>query len=338
VLTSSSSPLKEQNDIPIAPLDIYFNMKNISCLSLLGLFLFCVLRPETKTGVLAWVPELKKLQPLARPSQLQHRPRHDVTTIYSAVEETTEAGIATIAEPPQTIAVQMPKIQYTVPGMKLGWKENGVWMDEDGPRNGPPQNFWRQMGDERVYNDNIDLISELVTNGLANNATTRIERLEKTNSIRMPNLNRLILEDWAPILRNGKIIATSGSSSEEKSVEVPYRFRIQRTAGRKLAEPTRYGTFDEHLEAGESITIQELSNDDSVSGSGTLECSSEKRESQVVQGYKNEFDGELSFGNIIYVTKYIMIMRKEPDMQNLDKDGKVINDGAVTEVWMKIDP
>lgn len=279
--------------------------KNIYCLSLLAsLLLF--LRLDT-TEVYAWVPALRNNLPLTVAKT--HR-RNAVTTIFSTIEDSTETSIESSIATTQRerITIPMPKIQYTVPGMKRGWKENGIWMDEDGPRNGPPQNFWRQMGDERLYNTNIDLIQDLLklndfeANGIGN-ATSgsyeyenkvgdiiqndmlngMVDRLEMTNSIRIPTLNRLILGDWAPVVRGGKVVATS-STSNEKSANFPYRFHIQRTAGQKLAPKTNYGTFDEHLEPGEEIMVQELSNSNVVSAAGVLEVSSDKSENKLVNG------------------------------------------------------
>lgn len=328
---------------------------NIPCLSLLGLSLL-IIRLET-TEVSAWVPALRSNFPhaAARP----RRP-NNVITVYSTVEDSTETS--TEAPPADTrqqaISVSMPKIEYTVPGMKRGWKENGVWMDEDGPRNGPPQNFWRQMGDERLHDTNIDLIQDLLklnsleANVVGNGASLScdqtdssifrndmlnemISRLERTNSIRIPTLNRLILGDWAPIVRGGKVVATT-TTDEEKSADIPYRFNVQRTAGQKLAPKTNYGIFDEHLEPGEEITVQELSTSNTVTASGVVEVSPEKDENKLVEGYKNAIDGDLYIGGITYVTKYIMIMRQQVQQEETE-DGKQVTKGPITEIWMRID-
>ena len=326
---------------------------SISRFSLLG-FLLLVLRSGV-TEVSAWVPALRNnlLPAVVTPH------RHLPATLYSTIEDSTETltdiSSATTSQREQ-ITIAMPKIQYTVPGMKRGWKENGVWMDEDGPRNGPPQNFWRQMGDERVYNDNIDLIQDLLhlnsfegkiidnsgseeqdTGVLQNDMLNgMVERLERTNSIRVPTLNRLILGDWAPVVRGGKVIATS-STDEEKSAVFPYRFHIQRSAGEKLAPKTHYGIFDEHLEPGEEVTVQELSSSKTVTSSGILEVSSDKHENKLVEGYSNSNDGDLYLGGVTYVTRYIMIMRQQARQQDAGDDEKVAK-GPITEIWMKIDP
>jgi hypothetical protein len=310
---------------------------SIPRLSLLGLFLLAF-RLET-IEVSAWVPVLRNNLP--RIAATPHR-RHIVTTIYSTVEESTgtstETSSATTER--QHIIIPMPTIQYSVPGMKLGWKENGVWMDEDGPRNGPPQNFWRQMSDERVFNSNLDLIKDLLKMNSfeANDMTNEIiTRLEKTNSIRVPTLNRLVLGDWAPIVRGGKLVATGSTTDVENTADVPYRFNIQRTAGHKLAPKTHYGTLDKHLEPGEEITVQKLSSSNAITSSGVLEMPSNKNENMLVNGYDNATDGDLYVGGITYITRYIMIMRQEAQRQETEDEKEVVK-GPVTEIWMRTDP
>jgi hypothetical protein len=293
--------------------------------------------------------------------------------------------------------ISMPSIQYTVPGMKRGWKncDTGIWMDEDGPRNGPPQNYWRQQSDEKLYRDSMQLIQDLLQlnqfrrsfQGIISNTAAaaaasssssssskdtttadNIERndiifndlinglvqpLEKSNSVRRPFLNRLILGDWAPIVRDGKVIAAGkGSSSSTTTsinycneIDVPYCFHIQRTAGQKLAPKTHYGSFDEHLDAEEEIAIQQLvattspSSFSSIDGntivttsSGVVRVSSEN-ENRLVKGFSS--DNDLCMGGITYVSKYIMIMRRE---QQQEKDKKNNNAGSVIEIWMRVDP
>lgn len=320
----------------------------------LGLLLLAV-HPEP-IKVSAWVPVSRKN--CFHTTVVTYHPRIPVVPIYSTIEDfvetLTDSSSATEAEG-HHITIPMPKIHYTVPGMKPGWKENGVWMDEDGPRNGPPQNFWRQMGDERLYNDNIELIqavlklNSLEANDIENAISTEqdcsshqidvlnemVERLERTNSIRIPSLNRLVLGAWAPIVRGGKVVAKS-STDDEESAYFPYRFLVQRSAGQKLAPKTHYGTFDEHLKPGEQITVQELSSCDTITSSGVLEVSSDKEETKLVKGYRNSKDGDLYLGGITYVTKYIMIMRQQELQQDTECDEKLTK-GPVTEVWMRID-
>jgi len=312
------------------------NMSN-SRLSLLSVLLL-VSSLET-IEVSAWVPASRNNLPSSR----VFNPRHVVTTVYSAVEETTEILVVDSAtSQEQRISAQMPKIKYTVPGMKLGWKENGVWMDQDGPRNGPPQNYWRQNADERVFGKSVDLIQELLKSAEAQGEkdvdileidafNEMIDRLERTNSIRTPSLNRMVLGDWAPILRGGKIIASN--TGEEESFDIPYRFRIQRTAGQKLAPKTNYGIFDEHLEAGEEVTVEEISSSNTVTSTGTFLASPDQKENVLVKGYNNAIDGDLYLGCVTYLTKYVMIMRKP--LEQADENS--VTKGPITEIWTRLD-
>lgn len=326
----------------------------MSRLSVLGLFLLVSVLETTRVS--AWVPAVRNNSP--RIAVLFPRRRHDdATAIYSTIEDPTESLTAesTTSTEERRITVAMPKIQYTVKSMKRGWRENGVWMDEDGPRNGPPQNFWRQMADEREHNNSLDIVKELMKlnrfeteskenttfegedASILQNAVLNemVSRIEKSNSIRVPSLNRGLLGNWAPILRGGKVVA-SIVTDDEKSTEIPYRLRVERTAGRKLAPKTNYGIFDEHLEPGEEITVQELSGSNTVTASGTFSACPDKAENVLVEGYTNDMHGDLYMGSITYVTKYIMIMRKQVDQQESDDESKV-NKGPITEIWMRID-
>lgn len=318
---------------------------------LLGLFLL-VLGLDTFVKVSAWVPAVRNH--LARATVIPH-PRDVVTAIQSTIGDETE----TLTEAPvtknqrQEITVPMPKIQYTVPGQKIGWRENGVWMDEDGPRKGPPQNYWRQAADDRKHNGDLDLIRDLLqldnfdANSKGNSTSLshdadlvrndilnkRVTTLEKMNSMRIPCLNRHILGDWAPILRGEKVVSTS-TPYAENSVDIPYRFHIERTDGQKLAPETRYGTFDEHFEPGEKLTVEELSKLNAVSSTGIFPTTSDRTEMKLVEGYNNAVDGDLYVGGITYLTKYIMIMRRPAKEQEAGEK----NRGSFTEIWMRIDP
>ena len=208
--------------------------------------------------------------------------------------------------------VSMPKIQYTVPGMKIGWKDSttGLWMDEEGVRNGPPQNYWRQQSDEKLYNDSIEFIQNIIlqqehpnNNDDDDDETTTnffdkndvmvnelVRPFEKKNSIRRPFLSRSILGTWVPIVHSSddkttaitKIVASSISSTDDDNddsnntdsqrpqIAIPYQFQIERTAGRKLGPKTPYGQLDEHLAPDEEITIQAVSSSSSSSSSSSF--------------------------------------------------------------------
>jgi hypothetical protein len=322
------------------------------------------------------------------------------TTLYSTTIKDTDTLIKTIKTPatidtdtdtPSVVPLQqsssrriisMPSIHYTVPGIKRGWKTNnsdtGVWMDVDGPRNGPPQNYWRQQSDEKLYKESLSLVQDLLQLNIEHNNDINIRNdllidglvqpFEFENSIRRPFLNRLILGDWAPIVRNGEVIADNGKGSSSRSsstttststtsivysneIKVPYCLHIQRTAGQKLAPKTHYGTFDQHLDAEEEITIQQLvvattspSSSSTIDGntnivtssSGVVKVSSEN-EHRVVKGFCTSSDNNdndlLYMGGITYISKYMMIMRREQDEKNSNS-----NAGPLIDIWMRVDP
>jgi len=359
---------------------------------------------ETTNQVSAWVPlPLHPHSPLQ--SNYRNRDGNGNVVIYSTIEDTTTTDESSTNSNlvPQNqqlkssaismpISLPLPSIRYTVSSMKRGWKDSqtGVWMDEDGPRNGPPQNYWRQQSDEKLYQESIQLVQDVLLllssssssvsdndnykDGNNNDIETKLNELvrpiEKTNSIRRPFINRLVLNDWAPIVRRGKVVATTSITKEDNNnnsssngIDVPYFFHIQRTAGQKLGPKTPYGTFDEHLKPEEEITIiqqQQLVDDDTttiitksdddddddnvvVSLSGVVKVSSDN-ENRLVKNNNND-DDSLYMGGITYIGKYLMVMRqqqespeqKEEDINsNIDSDFK--STAVVTEIWMRVDP
>lgn len=198
-----------------------------------------------------------------------------VASLITPVDGIDDESSATSSS--SLISVSMPELKYTVPGMKIGWKDTdtGLWMDDDGPRNGPPQNYWRQQSDEKLYKDSMDLIQNILQqdedffmdNDMMVNELVR--PFERKNSIRRPFLSRSILSNWVPIVHRGgdrktttKIVASiiaddkNNDGSNNSRIDVPYRLYVQRTAGRKLGPVTPYGQLDEHLEPDEEITIE----------------------------------------------------------------------------------
>jgi len=362
---------------------------------------------ETTYQVSAWVS-----LPLTSPVRSNYRNRNGnngngIVIIYSTTEDTTTS---TTDESQQLkspavsmpLSLTLPSIKYTVAGMKRGWKdsETGVWMDEDGPRNGPPLNYWRQQSDEKQYNESMQLVKNVLLLLSSSSSSSEnkkklnelVRPIEKTNSVRRPFLNRLILNDWAPIVRGGKIVATTdtditatatatatakeGNNNDNRNkIDVPCFFHIQRTAGQKLAPKTHYGTFDEHLEPEEEITImqqQQLVDDDTTitksdddddvdndnvvvsSSEGVVKVSSDKNEIRLVKNDNNSDDDDddddsLYMGGITYISKYLMIMRQQQESQEQQEDDTTSSTdsdshsdskvpAAVTEIWMRVDP
>jgi len=327
-----------------------------------SLLLLC--RLDETTRVSAWVsspPQCHRNVNNGAPKTIIYSTVKDAETSIKVDESPIIGSAATVTAttPPsvshqleqqleQSQSISMPSIQYTVPGMKVGWKdsETDLWMDEDGPRNGPPQNYWRQQSDEKLYKESMKLVQDLLllqsssskedTTTAATTTTSEllinelVQPIEKSNSVRRPILNRMILNDWVPIVRGGKVVATDKSTNNySNEIDVPYFFHIQRTAGQKLGPKTPYGTFDEHLKPEEEITIQQLVNTNVVS-SGVVQVSPDN-ENRLVKGCCTTNNDDLLYiGGITYVSKYVMIMRQQEEEKNY-------KDSPVTEIWMKVD-
>ena len=274
--------------------------------------------------------------------------------------------------------VSMPKIQYTVPGMKIGWKDSttGLWMDEEGVRNGPPQNYWRQQSDEKLYNDSIEFIQNIIlqqehpnNNDDDDDETTTnffdkndvmvnelVRPFEKKNSIRRPFLSRSILGTWVPIVHssddkttaNTKIVASSISStdndnddsnnidSQRPKIAVPYQFQIERTAGRKLGPKTPYGQLDEHLAPDEEITIQAVSSSSSFSAD-PVRVSAENISKEVTFTTTNNHDETLPPSRFsMGGITYVSKYIMIMRHKNNANDLDFKEESSVTEIWMKI--
>mmetsp|Transcript_17802 Transcript_17802/g.40186 ORF Transcript_17802/g.40186 Transcript_17802/m.40186 type:complete len:181 (+) Transcript_17802:276-818(+) len=136
----------------------------------------------------------------------------------------------------------IPEIHWTVPGFKVGWKdESGNWFDEDGPRDGPPMNYWRQSADQREYNRDMDVVNLLLEGSSATDAVQlALEKLEGRNSARYPSLSRKVLGQWAPIMVSNECTALVAKNPGCGScdcgsfdVDVPFVMQIERTDGRR---------------------------------------------------------------------------------------------------------
>ena len=209
-----------------------------------------------------------------------------------------------IARDDMRISVSLPKIHYTVPNYKVGWQdEKGNWFDDDGPRNGPPQNYWRQTADERSYKIDMDALSSV---RLELNVEETIRSLEKRNGVRRPSLHRKLLGSWAPITQDGKKILFDDVPSNNKIIDVRFKINIFRATGRKFAPRTHYGLFDAKLNAGEEVTVET-----STCSLRTKYLASEKNDpiylGLAIDSDKKEWP--LSIGKITYISDYILIHR-----------------------------
>jgi len=215
-----------------------------------------------------------------------------------------------VSPPPSSdrISVPRPKTHYTVPGFKVGWQDaEGNWFDEDGPRNGPPQNYWRQAADDREYSKNMEAV-DAVLSGTDMEETLR--NLEKRCGVRFPSLNRKILGSWAPLLHCGvNLVANPDDAATGKDIEVPFTVDVFRKHGRKLGPKNHYGVFDAKLENGEELTIKTNTVARGSSPCGTV-VADEKNESLVLGNVEHvNLDMPLTFGKITYISDYVLIQR-----------------------------
>jgi len=261
----------------------------------------------------------------------------DITEEISSASTSTSASASASARSITAISISRPIIHWTVPEFKVGWQdENGNWFDEDGPRNGPPQNFWRQMSDEREYKMDMDALDAVMAMGTnSHNHKEMIEdavaQLEKRRSVRYPSLSRKMLGRWVPILLSGQRVTYDDRPTNDNNMDdilAPFVLEIHRTNGRLYGPKNHYGIFDKKLSCGEELTFNVLngmSGDCSCCGSeegGELIISS----ASIVADDNNEpmlfanlLDNiPLYYGGITYVTDYIMIQRRGQEIGEID--------------------
>ena len=217
-----------------------------------------------------------------------------------------------------SITVARPEIHWTVPGFKIGWQdENGNWFDEDGPRNGPPQNYWRQSVDQGDYNRDMEAVTAVLSPDC--DVEIVVSNLIKSRSTSRPSLNRKVLGSWAPILLNGKCVASISKSSngvtknpmfvidEHDPIEIPFKINISRKNGRRFAPKNHYGTFDKRLDAGEDLFITTST---AIKSEFMVTVFADEDNSSRIIGMIGTNKREpLHFGGIMYISDYVMIQR-----------------------------
>lgn len=230
------------------------------------------------------------------------------------------------------ISIKKPAIHWTVPGFKVGYQdEEGNWYDCDGPRNGPPLNYWRQRSDEGAYKQDMDLVDAVlhmstsqVDKKTSDKVYSLVKTLESRSGINKIAFSRKILGTWAPMIQSNRCVIkrkdskfndnlSSGSSKIDEIMEVPYTIDIFRTRGRRLGPKNHYGVFDLKLEQGEDLNIQIQ-----TSRSSTSTCSIHKFSTVVDGTNESTFlgivnDTPLYYGTIIYITDYLLIQRDVED-------------------------
>jgi len=253
--------------------------------------------------------------------------RSKAIAMQTTATDTQSTGTATIEDvefPCPTVAIAPPKIQWTVPagapGLKLAWKdEDGAWFDDDGPRDGPPRNYWRQSMDEKAFRRDMDVVEAVLGTGTV--VEEHIKELERSCTMRNPTLSRKVLGTWAPIVVNNRVVAVQQDKAPWKEpILALCTVDVFRTAGRKMGVKNNYGQFDAHFEEGEELTLNTMGDGWTITSKVLA-----GEDNSVIQMASMDalpiFDGgRLTFGGVTYLSGYMMIMR--------DADGAV-------EIWLR---
>lgn len=229
---------------------------------------------------------------------------------------------------PSCFVPQLP-VLYTVPQSSLGWKgrtdkgeDPESWYDNEGPRKGPPTNYWRQSLDERQHRRCFDAVEALLsTPSDADFDDAPLRELEFRMSIKKPMANRRLLGRWGPIVLNGDCVATAskGGVSDETGFAVPQLITIARATGRKTVQH-RYGEIDEHMTEGEPIEVRvtlpdaKAQSDDVTTAtvlSATTEARTDNERCEVTLGGGYA----LHVGGVTFLNEYILVAR--------DRDGQL---------------
>mmetsp|Transcript_25067 Transcript_25067/g.47948 ORF Transcript_25067/g.47948 Transcript_25067/m.47948 type:complete len:347 (+) Transcript_25067:368-1408(+) len=234
------------------------------------------------------------------------------------------------------VSISKPPIHWTVPNFKVGYQDpiTGKWFDEDGPRNGPPQNYWRQSADEREYNDDMAAADAVLSSF---DIESKVQLLEHRCSVRRPSLSRKMLGVWAPLMLGGSCMAYNDRPSDDGGmVEVPFLVEIRRRGGRRFGPKNHYGIFDLKLERGEELAVVVTTttmntdtdtggDDDDDEGSSMMISANikadEKNEPVDLGKVIGREDGgadadttdhpQLLVGGITYLSDYAMVQRRQ---------------------------
>eukprot|EP00585_Thalassiosira_rotula_P002011 CAMPEP_0196143110 /NCGR_PEP_ID=MMETSP0910-20130528/12629_1 /TAXON_ID=49265 /ORGANISM="Thalassiosira rotula, Strain GSO102" /LENGTH=341 /DNA_ID=CAMNT_0041404503 /DNA_START=87 /DNA_END=1112 /DNA_ORIENTATION=- len=227
------------------------------------------------------------------------------------------------------VSISKPPIHWTVPNFKVGYQDpiTGQWFDEDGPRNGPPQNYWRQSADEREYNDDMSVVDAVLSSF---DIESKVQHLEHRCSVRRPSLSRKMLGVWAPIMLGGDCMAYDDRPFDDGGmIEIPFLVEIRRSQGRRFGPKNHYGIFDLKLQSGEDLAVVTTNTNtgegDDDDGSSMMISAKikadEKNEPMDLGKVMGREEGgadadtahpRLQFGGITYLSDYAMVQRR-PD-------------------------
>ena len=188
----------------------------------------------------------------------------------------SSSGSSAVGERPRLsrdagmVFAKRPPVRYTVPTKytTLAWKGRGLegygeepakWYDDEGERQGPPANYWRQAMDERVHRNSLRALDAIVRDGMQ--TSEELKELESRMAIQKPLRNRKLLGTWAVLMSNATLVAKHIKGKEEEvwgettgGFGVSTLLHVAREGERRTVEH-RYGLFDEHLDEGESLKL-----------------------------------------------------------------------------------
>jgi hypothetical protein len=224
-------------------------------------------------------------------------------------------GGATAEQGLQLRTRRWPRVRYTVPQSARGWRgrpEQGEdprrWYDAEGPRNGPPSNYWRQAMDEREHAQAMSAVAALLASAPDESA---VRELEDRLGVRRPLFNRKLLGRWAPLFSGGARLAQLGADG---SLRAPDAALSWRRAGARKTTVHRYGTFDDHLQEGERLLL-ELERSGEAAATAGLAAGSMHLEPTAERGQMEQAlsrcGAALPAGRVTYLSQYLMVTRDE---------------------------
>jgi hypothetical protein len=241
--------------------------------------------------------------------------------------------------------LDLPSCRYTSPADRRGWRgvrEQGEdpekWYDSLGERNGPPRNFVVQSREERYHTAAVEIVTTLI--GDPGDVLPLLATTEDRMSIRQPLLNKKLFGTWAPVLLEGKVVASLVASDEPKAIScvittdeklhVPATLTVRRD-GERITTTNGYGTTDAHLKPGEPIRLTLAAGGGGVSEAvvGALEANErttvpwQSTSTTKEEGDQPMLRGGLQLGCVSLLDEYLLVQR--------DAGGELL------DVWLRCD-
>lgn len=231
-----------------------------------------------------------------------------------------------------SVLVPRPPVKYTIQQAKRGWRGRGPdfdedpksWYDDEGKRNGPPMNYWRQASDERTHRNVMDAVDAIVAGEGANDENLRV--LESRMGIKNPMRNRKLLGRWAVLVSNGAVVASrAGESTAQGKGELAVRsvLRVAR-AGEKRTMEHRYGTFDEHMYEGEELAFTISSAQEAGQSTTSIAGATTVNDRVELPLQMPDGSGVVHVGGVSLLNDYVLVARDA--------------EGAICEAYLRLSP